>query len=71
MKDDSDIDWMLHAADALEEKFPEDAEQFRYQWRAMQSDVIIYTPEEIRKIKARRMGVENEDDLDDFDDIDD
>lgn len=65
MNNDHDLDWMLDAANALEELSPEMAESFRYQWRAMQSDVIIINQDERKKSQARRMGVENEDDLDD------
>lgn len=77
MKNVQDLTWkekhkiMEDFYKEVEKKDPKLAEFWRLQELALRPDIIELSPEEIRKIKARRMSVENEDDLDDFDDLDD
>ncbi len=71
MKNIKDMTWeeenviMEKMFKEAEKKDPELAQRWRLQFAALKPDVIIINQDERKKSQARRMGVENEDDLDD------
>ena len=58
-------DWMLEAADELEEKDPETAKWLREVHGYTQPDYIVVPEAERKAARAKRMGVEKEDSEDD------